>query len=147
MLTGQRPARERPPRLQPQRARRAPKSHAPLDQEAVKSVDDILDRAYKLFAALPHRTLSQSRARFVRDAAQMLAAAESQLVATGMAPRRSPAPSTAPSTGSRCGANAKASPSPSNTSATRRPGSGSNPDDCEWRIADGDASPGVRGEP
>jgi hypothetical protein len=86
MLTGQRPAREKAAPAPAAAAPEAPKSHAPLDQEAVKSVDDILDRAYKLFAALPHRTLSQSRARFVRDAAQMLAAAESQLVATGMAP-------------------------------------------------------------
>lgn len=59
-------------------------THAPGD--AVQSVNDILDRAYKIFAALPHRTLSQSRARFVRDAAQMLAGAEGQLAASGMNP-------------------------------------------------------------
>lgn len=91
MLTGQRPSREKPPAIPSSAptapevpAAPAPQPAAPAADDPVKSVDDILDRAYKLFAALPHRMLSQSRARFVRDAAQMLAAAESQLVAAGM---------------------------------------------------------------
>lgn len=62
----------------------APDSPAAAQSAAVENVNDILNRAYKIFAALPHRTLAQSRARFVRDAAQMLAGAEGQLVASGM---------------------------------------------------------------
>lgn len=59
---------------------------APAAADSIISIDDILDRAYKMFAALPHRMMSQSRARFVRDATQMLAGAEGQLAATGMDP-------------------------------------------------------------
>ncbi len=61
-------------------------AQAASPEDAVTSIDDILDRAYKMFAAMPHRTLRQSRARFVRDAAQMLAGAEGQLASSGMAP-------------------------------------------------------------
>lgn len=86
LATGQRPPAEalQTPGVAPAAAQ--PAAAAPVTTEAVRNVDDILDRAYKLFQALPHRTLSQSRARFIRDAAQMLAGAEGQLAATGMAP-------------------------------------------------------------
>lgn len=63
-----------------------PQNTEALPGAAVKNVNDILDRAYAIFAALPHRTLSQSRARFVHDAAQMLAGAEGQLISSGMSP-------------------------------------------------------------
>jgi len=83
LATGQRPQAEPRPGVAP--ASPAPVAPAPvLSAEDVHSIDQILDRTYRIFTSLPHRTLSQSRARFVRDAAQMLAGAEGQLAATGM---------------------------------------------------------------
>lgn len=78
MHTGQ-PTRSGVP---PVGATAAPSAPVDLSVEAVQSMEDILDQAYKIFSSLPHRTLAQSRARFVREAAQLLAAGEDRLAAS-----------------------------------------------------------------
>jgi hypothetical protein len=82
LINGQRPRAA----VDQKSGEQSPVPDAAVDAQsaAIENVNDILNRAYKIFSALPHRTMSQSRARFVRDAAQMLAGAEGQLVASGM---------------------------------------------------------------
>ncbi|MDH7571427.1 MAG: hypothetical protein QHJ73_17770 [Armatimonadota bacterium] len=85
LATGQRPRTEAAPAAAtPGAPAAAAAPTVDLSAEAIRNLDDIMDRAYKMYQALPHRTLYASRARFVRDAAKLLAGAEGQLVAAGM---------------------------------------------------------------